>query len=258
MSNLERLDLSLEIELHTPFIDGNHLKLNIINHMPLLNKFTFNIYSETDFYNENNIPSNEYIQQTFEHFPNKQIISCVDYFPGIRNSQCHFYTYPYSSQLTIYENITNNFPGGIFRKVHRVSLFDERPFEHQFFFRISQSFPFMETLIISNRKAQKNKQFRKSSNQNQDLSIIKYSHLIVLDLRCAHKDYYKQFLFDDRSRLPKKISVYMDYRFAKKVTQNFTSNAARKNCAKIVSTAFLNNSKFPDHIKDYFPRALDL
>jgi hypothetical protein len=61
MSNLETLDLSLQIRLNTSFIDGHHLKLNIINHRPLLNKFTFNIYSDTDFYNQNNIPSNEYI-----------------------------------------------------------------------------------------------------------------------------------------------------------------------------------------------------
>ncbi len=158
--------------------------------------------------------------------------------------------------MTICERITNNFPGGIFRKVSRVTLQDERPFEYEFFFRISQSFPFMERLIASNKKPQKNKQFRKSPNQ--DLSILKYPYLIELDLYHAHKDYYKQFLFDDRSCLPKNISVYMGYRFAKKVIHNFTSNAAGNNCAKIVFTAFLNKSKFPDHIKDYFLRALDL
>jgi hypothetical protein len=258
MSNLETLDLSLQIELKTPFIDGHHLKLNIISHMSLLNKFTFNIYSDTEFYNQTNTPSNECIQQTFQDFPNKQIISCVDYFPEIRRSRCHFYSYPYSSKLRIYKNISNNFPDGIFRKVRRVSLYDERPFEHEFFFRISQSFPSMENLSIFNRKPQKQKQFRRSPNQNQHLSIIKYDQLVELELRCAHKDYYRQFLFDDRSCLPEKISVYMDYRLAKKVTHNFTSKAARNNCAKIIFTAFVTNSKFPDRIKDYLPRARDL
>ncbi len=169
-------------------------------------------------------------------------------------SQCHFYSYSYPSELTIYELITNNFPGGIFQKVRRVSLQDERPFEHEFFFRISQSFPFMERLVVSNKKPQKKQTISKITKSR----FIKYPYLIELDLYHAHKDYYKQFLFDDRSCLPKNISVYMDYRFAKKVTQNFTSNAARNNCAKIVFIAFLNKSKFPDHIKDYFLRALDL
>lgn len=258
MSNLKTLVLFLQLQLNTPFIDGHHLKLNIINHMPLLNKFTFNIYSNTSFYNQNNTPSNEYVQQTFQDFPNKQIISCVDYFPGIRNSQCHFYSYPYSSKWRIYEQITNHFPGGIFRNVRRVSLYDERPFEHEFFLRISQSFPFMKRLVVSNEKPQKNKLFRESPNPNQDLSVIRYPFLIELDLCYAHKDYHKQFLFDDRSCLPNSISVYMNYELVKEVTHNFTSNTARKNCAKILFTSFFERSKFPEHIKEYFPHARDL
>jgi hypothetical protein len=45
--------------------------------------------------------------------------------------------------LIIFQNIkevrvTNNFPDGIFRFVNKVSLFDERRFEHEFFLRIDQ------------------------------------------------------------------------------------------------------------------------
>ena len=116
----------------------------------------------------------------------------------------------------------------------------------------------MEKLTVFNRKPQQNKQFRNSPNQNEDLSIKQYPYLIELELCCAHKDYYKAFLFDDRSCLSKKILVYINYRLAKKVTHNFRNNAARNNCAKIVSTAFLTTSKFPDHIKDHFSSARDL
>ncbi|CAF1050282.1 unnamed protein product [Rotaria sp. Silwood1] len=47
------------------------------------------------------------------------------------SAQCHFYSCPYT--LRYYHNITNSFQGGLFKCVCEVSLFDERPFEHEFF-----------------------------------------------------------------------------------------------------------------------------
>jgi hypothetical protein len=38
------------------------------------------------------------------------------------------------------KNITNNFPGGLFKFVHEIWLLDERPFEHEF----------LEHFLISN------------------------------------------------------------------------------------------------------------
>ena len=83
-----------------------------------------------------NLPSNEDIQHTFKDFKDNQIISCVDYFQEIRRpySECHIYSYPY--RMNYYENISNNFPDGLFKNVHRVSLFDECSFEHEFFIQI--------------------------------------------------------------------------------------------------------------------------
>jgi hypothetical protein len=142
-----KLDLSLLVWVKKTFLDGNDLKLNIINRMQLLNELRFNICSFSHFYNKINLPSNEDIQHTFKDFKNKQIISSTDYFQGIKlgqikYSQCYIYLYPY--KLKDYNNITNNFPGGLFRCVRKVSLFDEHPFEHEFFLRISQSFPLLE------------------------------------------------------------------------------------------------------------------
>jgi hypothetical protein len=146
------------------FVDGNDLKTNIMNYMPRLNKFTFNICSSNHFYNQINLPSNEDIQHTFRDFKNNQIISCVDYFQQRKYRQCHIYSYPY--KLEQYNDIKNNFPGGIFRCTCEVSLFDERPFEHEFFLRLAQPFPLMEKLTLINRKRQNNKRFRQSKNEN--------------------------------------------------------------------------------------------
>ncbi|CAF4614652.1 unnamed protein product, partial [Rotaria sp. Silwood2] len=81
MINLEKLDLYINVGERKTFFDGNDLKMNIIDHMSQLNKFTFNIRSLSSFYNEINLPSNENIQKTFRDFNDKQIIYWADYFP---------------------------------------------------------------------------------------------------------------------------------------------------------------------------------
>ncbi|CAF1213438.1 unnamed protein product [Rotaria sordida] len=253
MSNLEKLDLNLIVCERKTFIDGNELKINIVDYMPELKNLTFNIRSTSSFYNKINFPSNEDIQNTFTDFKDKKIMYCTDYFPKAKYGQCHIYSYPYKQKH--YDGITNNFPDEIFKYVRKVSLFDERPFEHEFFLRISQSFPLMEILIVVNEKRQNNKQFRKSKNENQDLSIIEYPRLIQLDLFKAHKDYYEQFLYDTKTSLLNDLSLYTTYPIMQKVTRNFRRNATRTNCSKITYLYFYIKSTYSEHLKEYFPHA---
>ncbi|CAF3073790.1 unnamed protein product [Rotaria sp. Silwood2] len=53
MLDLEKLHLYLIIGYKNTFIDGNNLKRNIINHMPPLNIFTFNIRTTVHLHNLN-------------------------------------------------------------------------------------------------------------------------------------------------------------------------------------------------------------
>jgi ferredoxin-like protein FixX len=253
MVNLEKLDLQLDCERET-FIDGNDLKTNIINYLLQLKTFTFNIMLTNYSNNQTNLPSNEDIQETFKDFKYNQVISCVDYFQDSRYSQCHVYSYPYKS--IYYHKITNNFPGRLFECVRIVSLFDERPFEHEFFLRIQKSFPFMKKLDVTNYKAQKDKQCRKLENENENLSIIEYHHLTELCLTKVHEDYLEEFLLDTKTCLPNGICLLIDYRRLKEVTHNFERNATRINCSKI--NYFYNEDitdQLPKHFKDYFLHA---
>ncbi|CAF5110835.1 unnamed protein product, partial [Rotaria sp. Silwood1] len=165
MLNLEELHLNIIVKCYEEFISGDTLNKDIIIYMPRLYKFTFNICSIINHRNQTNFPLNEHIQKTFKYFFNNQIITCIDHFQEKGYSQCHIYSYPY--KLKVYNNITNNFRGGLFTCVTQVSLYDECPFEHDFFLRIAQSFPFMKELIIKNQKAQNKKQFIKSNSNDQ-------------------------------------------------------------------------------------------
>ncbi|CAF0910860.1 unnamed protein product [Rotaria sordida] len=252
MLNLEKLDLQLVVYRNKGFINGNDFKEDIINHMPRLNKFTFNIRLFNRCPDQINIPSNENIQYTFKDFKDNQIISCVDYFQEKQYSYCHIYSYPY--RMNYYDNISNNFPGGLFKNVHTVSLFDERPFEYEFFLQIAQSFPFMKKLNVNNKKPQKNKLYRKSKNDNQNLSIIKYPHLTRLSLVQAHDDYVEQFLLHTEVFLPNTVHLIVLYEVMKKITENFTRHATRINCAKLASLDLIDRYKCIKPVKDYFPQ----
>ncbi|CAF1446202.1 unnamed protein product [Rotaria sordida] len=226
MSNLKRLDLYLIID-ENKFIDGNCLNNDIINHLPRLNHFIFNIQSRIYEYNQTDIRSNEDIQITFKTFPNHKVISCVDFFPEQNFARCHYYSYPYTMEN--YDKISNNFPGGLFKCVREISLFDERPFQHEFFIKISEAFPFLQKLTLENFQSQN----KKSDEDDQYLSIIEYSYLTELRLLDVHDDYIEQFLFHSKSVLPNNISLSVQYDFLKRVTNHFTREQTRINSAKI-------------------------
>jgi hypothetical protein len=250
MSNLEKLQLCFTVHRKKTFLNGNELKTNIINHLLRLTKFTFNIHSSIQPDHQMSLPSNEDIQYTFKDFDNTQIISCVDYFPDSKGNHCHVYSYPYTTKK--YKYITNNFPGGLFKCVREVSLYDECPFKHEFFLRIAQSFPLMTRLKIINNKSQNEKRFKESRNTNEDLLVIKYSHLVQLDLSKAHKNYLEEFLDDTKTYLPNGVHLCADYRSLKKVTHNFKRDTTRMNCSKIRYFYTTNITQFPKHFKDYF------
>ena len=247
MINLEELDLNIEVECYETFIDGDTLKKDIMIHMPRLYKFTFNICSTISHYYQNNFPLNESIAKTFKYFSNNQIITCIDHFRIF--SRCHIYSYPY--QWKIYSDITNNFPDRLFTSVTQVSLYDEHPFEHEFFLRISKSFPFMKQLKARNLKAQQNK----SNNDNKILSIIKYPNLIRLDLLRTHDDYVELFLFDMKMSLPNNFRFRGNYQSLKRVTYDFTRYMPGNNCTKLaaLTVEIVDDQIDEHHMKKYFP-----
>ena len=231
MLNLEKLALALLIARQERFVDGNDLKNNIVGHMPRLKEFTFNIRSTIELDNQIHLPSNEDMQRTFTDLTDHRIISCVDYFSYEKIGQCHFYTCPYT--MTCYENISNKFPGGVFEYVRCVTLFDEHPFEHIFFYRIAQAFPFLSDLTVCNWESQNHKQDQDRNDDTRDSLIIKFPHLTELDLLEVHDDYIEQFLVDTKTCLPSSTYLLIEMDQLKRVTHNFTRDATRLNCAKV-------------------------
>ncbi|CAF5110655.1 unnamed protein product, partial [Rotaria sp. Silwood1] len=189
--------------------------------------------------------------KTFKYISNNQIITSIDHFQEEGYSQCHIYSYPY--KWKIYNNITNNFRGGLFTSVTQVELHDEHPFEYEFFPQTAQSFPFMKELTIKNRKAQNTKQFVKSNNNHQIFSIIEYPNLTRLDLTNTHDDYVELCLFDTNMSLPNNLHRCVDYQSLERVTYYFTRYITRNHFAKLATLYIYPVDQINEHIKNYFP-----
>jgi len=249
MSNLEELCLYF-VNHNTPIIDGNNFEENIFNNMTKLKKFKFNIRSVIPFNNQVNLLSNEDIQNTFKNLKINKIISCIDYFSKANEFHCHIYSYPYT--WNYYDNITNNFHGGLFKCVDKILLFDERPFEHEFFLRIQKSFPFMEELSLINRTAQNRKQ---SNSDNRNLSPIEYTFLFELSISNVHDDYIEEFLLDTKTYLQNNLILFVNYESLQRVTHHFIKDATRTNCGKISKLHVCGREKRCNSLEEYFPYA---
>ncbi|CAF2072992.1 unnamed protein product [Rotaria magnacalcarata] len=265
MSNLETLNLSLSISVKQAFIGGYNLKNKIVNRMPRVNKFTFDIHSIMRIQNDIIIPINEDIRNTFNDFQYTQLICYMDHFTDRKECRGHVYTYP--SKMSYYQYISNQFPGGYYPHVRLVSLYDEYPFEHEFFLRIVQSFPFMERLVLSNIEPQQHKQSHKSTNDDCHLSIAEYSHLIELDLERATDDYVEEFLSDrnyveeflsDRKTcFRKNIRLCVMTETLLRVTKHFTRDDTRMNCTKVGNLLLWSEWRSSKYFQEYFPSLKD-
>jgi len=150
--------------------------------------------------------------------------------------------------------ITNIFPGEIFYSVRVVSLYDQRPFEHEFFLRIQKSFSLLEILCVKNKKAQS----RKQSNDNQQyLSLIQFSSLSQLRICDVHDDYIEEFLFDTKTYLAKHVNLCIEYESLERITHNFTRESTRINCTKVDKLYLYGYDEFKcgNSLGKYFPIA---
>ena len=221
MINLEKLKLYLCVfRLNVTYIDGIQLYDHFLISMKQLKKFTFNI--NTQVYNGNvlvELPTNEDIQRSFIGRRYEQVSSYVHTISTNTEGKCHIYSLPYDFEY--FHDLDNSFQGGRFHKVRYLKMLDLIPFEHQLFEIISQAFPFLEFLEISNMR---------SANEKQNSSTwITFPYLISLDLYSAPVDCAKQFLFRKNAHLPRLLYLSIKCESLRCITNNLTIDSTHFN-----------------------------
>ncbi|CAM4833083.1 unnamed protein product [Rotaria magnacalcarata] len=229
MSHLEERTLHVCILNRPTFVNGIHLHKEILIYMPRLDKLTFYINTTNEINDSIHRLCNDDIQRTFSYTNHRSVISIVDYF-GTYKAACHVFSLPFPFHRLQW--ITNNFPPIIFSSVTDLKLSDTVPFKPEFFIRIARSFPSLKYLFVRNIRSPV-WSFRESSSVNDhSYSIVEYSHLILLDIDFVNIDYVDQFLNESKTRLPCLTELVVQFNALKNVTENFTRDATRRNCAK--------------------------
>jgi hypothetical protein len=246
MINLEELMLLLSvIRPDSSYIDGTQLYDQILMYMPRLNKFTFSI--NTGVYNRDtsriNLSSNEDIQRSFIGKGYGPVGSYVHTCSTVAQGKCHVYSFPY--QFESFLHLNNSFQGGMFHNVRCLILNDRCPFEYQFFKLISQDFPFVKQLFICNNQPQ--------TNQQHSSTLITFPHLISLMLKLAHVNYAEQFLLKQKAYLPRLLNLEIRYELLIMITNNFTNDVARFNCAKLKSLRISEPFVRSENFHHFFP-----
>ncbi|CAF3344928.1 unnamed protein product [Rotaria sp. Silwood2] len=232
MSNLEKLTLSIRVRERNSFIDDTYLHNYVLSQMPHLHTFTFDIVTDILRNNQQFKPSTDDIQRTFieKGYHVHCYVDCHDFNTG----RCHVYSLPFNMKHIHY--ITHSFPGGMFMNVRVVHMFDlSHPFEHDLFARISCSFPLLRNLAVTNLIPQNENRSQQLVKSEEASSIIEYSHLVELSFSCdgTHIDYVEEFLCNLNTRLPCLSKLHVEYKHLATVTENFTRNTTRMNCAKL-------------------------
>ncbi|CAF4940168.1 unnamed protein product [Rotaria sp. Silwood2] len=92
-----------------------------------------------------------------------------------------------------------------------------------------------------------------NSNDNQLCSIVEYPYLILVRLGRSHIDYYEQFLNDTKTHLPRLTALTVNYDQLTIVTENFTRDATRLNCANVKELIIQRTLVHSKDFYVYFP-----
>jgi hypothetical protein len=231
MIYLEELLLNLSVINRSTFIDGIHLKNDVVDHMPQLQTFRFNIITRTHVQTDVNHQLYEDIRCTFLSREFHQVNFYLDqYSDGLARS--HIYSLPY--QMNVMRDLSRNFPGGLFTNVRVASLIDRfYRFGDPIFDRIARSFPFLTDLTIFNTKRRNYRSSDEAEKNNPMPSIIVFPHLTHLDICLGGIYIAEQLLVDTNTLLPRLTHLTIFYSKLEEVTENFTREATRRNCANI-------------------------
>ncbi|CAF3314153.1 unnamed protein product, partial [Rotaria socialis] len=137
-------------------------------------KFTFCI--NTEVFNEKvrvELSSNEDIQRSFIGRGYQQVTSYVDTNSMKTEGYCFLYSVPYDFEDFVQHN--NSYQGGMFQKVRQLTMYNKIPFE--LFKLISEDFPFLQFLYISNGHPQQDKL--------HSSTLITFPYLTFLNLKYA-------------------------------------------------------------------------
>jgi predicted metallopeptidase len=190
--------------------------------------------------------SNEDIQRTFTNIGQQHVASVVNYNDP-EQIVCYIFSIPFIFDRL--EDIGNIFPNIIFNYVTYLLVQDVVSFNREFFIRVGRAFPLLKKFSIFNIESEEISNLENS----QSYEIAEYPRLIYLDILCANINYLEQFLNEKVTYVPCLEKLKVVYNNLRIVTNNFTREETRRNCAKVTQLLIRIPLVRPKDFYLYFP-----
>lgn len=246
MSHLEKLTLYLRVKNRDAFIDSSHLENEIFLYMPQLRSYTFYISTYITIDSFHYIPSQD-SQRIITNIRQQSMTSIINYI-DTNEAVCHIFSLPFIFDRI--EDLGNIFPDSVFNYVTYLLVEDIYPFNHEVFIRVARSFPLLNHFRIVNLEQQSSRYISSvSSNNTPSNAIAEYHHLTLLNLRCVNTDYIEQFLNEAKTYVPCLTELTVSYNDLRIVTNNFTKEETRRNCAKVKRLTMIGSFV---HLKEFY------
>jgi hypothetical protein len=146
--------------------------------MSQLHAFSFYIITENTINNSALRLSNDDIQRTFKNIGN-QPVTCIADYGGIFKARCQVFSFPFKFKRLEY--IKNNFPNVVYNYVTYLMLWDQVPFKHELFIRVTRSFPLLKYLSVNNLRPPSCRCVEPQSFDNDWCSVVEF------DCSCVQK-----------------------------------------------------------------------
>ncbi len=189
--------------------------------MPQLYAFTFYITCENTLIDSAVCISNSDIQRTFSTFEHEQVALVIDCFRSY-TIRCPFFSLAF--KFNHIKTMTNKISNLVFNSVTHLPLRDIDPFKHEFFVRFSRAFPFLQNFSIPNMIPPVLGSEKYHLGDKDWCSIIKYPHLIPLDIYDLSIYYVEHFLSETKTHLPRVTELKIRYEDLELVAKDFKRN----------------------------------
>jgi hypothetical protein len=131
---------------------------------------------------------------------------------------------------------------------------DVVPFNHEFFIRLARAFPLLKNFCLMSLDPESFCGLNiLSSDNNQSYAIAEYPHLTSLEMLCADSDHLEQFLNQRKTYAPCLTELLVHYHHLRIVTENFTKEETRRNCANVKRLYMLTPLAYSKDFYLYFP-----
>ena len=248
MISLQRLTLHLLIAFDDAPTDPLDLIEQLTSDMSQLHSVKFYVRAENE--------TDEADPRSFSHAAQRhdnrkiygQVWNSVVYY--CLKTYHHVFSLPFQYTELMY--IGRDFPETRFQHVVNLWITDVGQFDHDLFLRLARCFPVLQRLFVAEEK----NVFWDKPEEPPAIrcsQVVQFPYLKTLNLFSAGLGCIEQFLNENITRLPSLTELTIMYRKLAFITDHFTRQETRRNCAhvtKLRTAAIIVGSK--DYY-DHFP-----